>query len=617
MSSTELTIDYQDIQFALNEWLQAGEKLNQFPQFQDFDTETINLLIKEGLDFAVQTIAPTASESDRIGVQIVNGRAIVPKCLEEPYRKAYQLGWANICVNPEYGGQGAPLLIGTALSEGMSGANVSLAGVFFLNEGAMGLVETFGTEEQKALYAPKMGSGEYTGTMCLSEPNAGSDVGAGTTTAERVGDGRYKIKGTKCWITNGDTNLGKNAIHAVLARIKGDPEGVKGLSLFIVPAFHVDPDGTIGKSNDVTLGSIEHKMGMLASPTCVLNFGENDNCYGYLLGKECGGIGHMFQLMNEARIATAVLGLGASSAAYQNALSYAKERVQGVHINKMRDATAEKVLIIEHPDVRLNLMNMKARVEAIRALIYATAQFLDLHTVATDENERKELDGLVGLLTPMCKGWASEVGLDVVRTGIQVLGGVGYTKDFPLEQLYRDLRVSTIYEGTTGIQALDLVGRKMMANNGQVFMGLLQRFAKMIEENQDHAVMGSAIKTWGGYCETVGDCAQLMQSMMSDRGLEGAVLYATPMLMYISAVTAGYFYLEQGLVAADQLGSLKKEQNIAESSVASFVKENSSAQFYDNKIKTIQFYMDVVMPSFESYAKALKSKNYNALDINL
>ncbi|MBF0236462.1 MAG: acyl-CoA dehydrogenase [SAR324 cluster bacterium] len=616
MSSTELTLDNREIEFALKEWLHI-ENLSKFERFKDFDVDTIDLLVKEGHKFALEVMYPSRSEADRTGCKLENGKVKVPACIHEPYKKAYELGWASLKANPEFGGQGAPQILGMALSEGIAAANLGLSMYFGLTEGAAHLIEVFGTEALRQKYCQRMYTGEFLGSMCLSEPHAGSDVGASTTVAEPTGDGRYKIKGTKCWISGGASDLGKNTIHTVLARIKGAPEGTRGLSLFVVPTLHVADNGSVGESNDVEVASIEHKMGINCSSTCVLNFGENNNCYGWLLGEEGKGMANMFQLMNEARMGTATIGLALSSAAYQNTLDYAKERIQGSHINNMREADPPKVAIIEHPDVRLNLLNMKCRVEAIRALLYASADLLDISMASDNEKEKEEAEGIIQMLTPMCKAWATEVGLDVVRIGIQVLGGVGYTKDFPLEQFYRDLRITAIYEGTTGIQALDLIGRKMTMKNGAYFMLLMGRFGKMAEENSGHPVVGPIVQNWIQHCETLSEMAMGVQEVMTTRGMEGVALYATPFLMYCSSVTAGYFLLQQSLVVSEKLEALKAENNIGTDQYKAFLKTNSDALFYDNKLKTISYFVDVVLPQFESLLTIAKKRNFSPLDISL
>ena len=472
MSSTDLTLDQRDISFAISEWLQLG-KLNNSEKYAEFDQDTLEMMVKEGIRFAIEVVFPTRAESDRKGCRLEEGRVKVSECLHKPFQKAYELGWASISDSPEYGGMGAPATIGLIVSEAINGANLGLGMFFGLTSGAAKLIETYGSDMLKEKYIAKMFQGQYTGTMCLSEPHAGSDVGAGITSAEPLGNGVYKIKGTKCWISSGDNDLGENVIHAVLARVKGAPDGTKGLSLFVVPYFRVNDDGSLGDWNDVTVVSIENKMGIHSSPTAVLSFGENDDCLGWILGSEGQGISAMFQMMNTARIFTGLIGLSLAGAAYENAKTYAHERVQGTNISKIRDLNAQRVSIIEHPAVRLNLINMKSRVEAMRALLYYTALQFDLEKIAETEKEKENRQNMIDLLTPMCKGWCTEVGLEVVQAGLQVMGGVGYTKDFPLEQLYRDARISTIYEGTTDIQALDLIGRKILRNDGALFQQLM------------------------------------------------------------------------------------------------------------------------------------------------
>jgi alkylation response protein AidB-like acyl-CoA dehydrogenase len=463
-----------------------------------------------------------------------------------------------------------------------------------------------------------MTSGEYTGTMCLSEPQAGSDVGAAKTAAELVEGDTYRIKGSKCWISSGDNNLGSNVIHLVLARVKGDPTGTKGLSLFVVPKIGLNEDGSLGEANDVTLVSIEHKMGIKASATAVLSFGDQDNCYGRLLGEQGGGMRMMFQMMNTERIMVAGMGLGIASAAYQNALAYARERVQGSHIDSHgQGADAPSVPIIEHPDVRYSLTGMKARVEAIRALLYGTCFIEDKLHITENGEEKQELDDLFQIMTPMCKGWACETGLDVTRTGMQILGGVGFTKDYPMEQYYRDLRISAIYEGTTGIQALDLVGRKMTMSKGRLYMALLGKFGQLYETNKNHSRLGQNFETWKEAYDKMTVCSMTFPDMIKDKGLSGAVLYATPFMFLMATVTAGYFLLQQGVVASDKLEALKKESSVTEEGLEEFLSENSKAQFYDNKLKTLDYFLNVMLPGYLAFTVPILNKNYTALEISL
>ena len=614
MSSTELTLDQRDIRFAAQEWLKIGQ-LSESEKFAEFDQDTLDLMVQEGIRFAIDVVSPTRSESDREGCRIEDGRVKVPKCLHEPYQQSYELGWASMGVSQEYGGMGAPATLVLIVNEAMNGANLGLSMFFGLTSGAADLIDTYGSDSLKQKYVAKMYQGKFTGTMCLSEPQAGSDVGAGTTSAESVEDGVYKIKGSKCWISSGDSDLGENVIHAVLARVKGAPDGTKGLSLFVVPHTRVNDDGSLGDWNDVTVASIEDKLGIHASPTAVLNFGENDDCLGWIIGEEGQGISSMFLMMNGARIYTGLIGLALGGAAYENAKTYAQERVQGINISKIRDPDAPRVTIVEHPAVRLNLINMKAKVEAMRALLYYTVFQLDLELIAKTDEERQKAQNMVDLLTPMCKGWCTEVGLDVVQVGIQVLGGVGYTKDFPMEQLYRDARIAPIYEGTTDIQALDLVGRKMLQQGGMLFQQLMERFSQLIGKHSEHPELGGVFKTFEAYCETLYETSMGSQEVIKTRGMEGVALYATPFLMFFSSVTAGSLLLEQAVLAAEKLTQIKAEKGIGDLSDSSFLKENEDALFYANKIKTTRYFVEVIIPQFDALLAGGKKQNYDALEI--
>ena len=614
MSSTELTLDQRDIRFAAQEWLKIGQ-LSESEKFAEFDQDTLDLMVQEGIRFAIDVVSPTRSESDREGCRIEDGRVKVPKCLHEPYQQSYELGWASMGVSQEYGGMGAPATLVLIVNEAMNGANLGLSMFFGLTTGAADLIDTYGSDSLKQKYVAKMYQGKFTGTMCLSEPQAGSDVGAGTTSAESVEDGVYKIKGSKCWISSGDSDLGENVIHAVLARVKGAPDGTKGLSLFVVPHTRVNDDGSLGDWNDVTVVSIEDKLGIHASPTAVLNFGENDDCLGWIIGEEGQGISSMFLMMNGARIYTGLIGLALGGAAYENAKTYAQERVQGINISKIRDPDAPRVTIVEHPAVRLNLINMKAKVEAMRALLYYTVFQLDLELIAKTDEERQKAQNMVDLLTPMCKGWCTEVGLDVVQVGIQVLGGVGYTKDFPMEQLFRDARIAPIYEGTTDIQALDLVGRKMLQQGGMLFQQLMERFSQLIGKHSEHPELGGVFKTFEAYCETLYETSMGSQEVIKTRGMEGVALYATPFLMFFSSVTAGSLLLEQAVLAAEKLTQIKAEKGIGDLSDSSFLKENKDALFYANKIKTTRYFVEVIIPQFDALLAGGKKQNYDALEI--
>ena len=614
MGSTDFAIDSQDIRFVVREWLHA-EQLSRHSRFKAFDADTLDLMLQESEKFSGEVLFPTRKATDREGCRVEDGRVRMPKCLTAPYQQSYELGWGSLTSDPEYGGQGAPVTLGLAVREATVAGSQALTSFFALTSGAARLILSFGAQDLKDRYVPHLLSGRFNGTMCLSEPHAGSDVGASITSAVPTGDGSYHIKGTKSWISNGDADLVENTIHAVLARVEGAQAGTKGLTLFAVPRVHVNDNGSLGDSNDVDVPSIESKMGLHGSPTCVVKFGENDGCIGWPLGGEGQGMPCMFQMMNEARIGTATIGLGIGSLAAQNATAYAKERVQGPHITKSRDPDTPRVPIIEHPAVRFNLLQMRARVEAMRALMFKATFLLDEIATTEDLEVRSAKQNLVDLLTPMCKGWCTEVGLEVVQTGIQVLGGVGYTKDFPMEQFYRDLRVAPIYEGTTDIQALDLVGRKMAKNQGALFVALLQQIGEFLPSLGEHPRLAALGRVFEGYCETLSDLALGAQEVMQIRGIEGVALHATPFLMFCSSVTAGWLLLQQAVVAHDRLEALKREHGIGDLETPEFLKENPQAQFYENKLITIQFFVEAVIPQYEGLMAAAKRRNYDPLDI--
>ena len=614
MSVTDLTLDIRDISFAFGEWLPI-DKIGNSEIFSEFDKETFDLMVKEGIGFAIDVISPTRAESDRVGCILENGRVKVPKCMHTPYQKAYELGWSSIRVPKDYGGMGAPSLLALIVNEAMTGGNLCLTMCFGLTAGAANLIYTFGSDSLKKTYLAKMFNGCFTGTMCLSEPHAGSDVGAGKTSAVPLGDGSYKIKGSKCWISSGDNDLGENVIHAVLARVKGAPEGTKGLTLFAVPYTRVNEDGSLGEWNDVSVVSIEDKMGIHGSPTAVLNFGDKDNCLGWIIGEELKGISSMFQMMNDARLYTGLIGLSLGGAAYENARSYSKTRQQGKKISEIRNPEAPSVAIVNHPAVRHNLLNMKARVEAMRALLYYTAFQFDLEKIAIKDDEKLKAKNMVDLLTPMCKGWCTEVGLDVVQTGIQILGGVGYTKDFPMEQLFRDARIAPIYEGTTDIQALDLIGRKMLTQKGVLFQQLMEEFSKFIKKHFDHPQLKGLLKTFEGYCETVYEISTSSQEVIQNRGMEGVALYATPFLMFFSSVTAGWLLLEQAVIASEKYENIKKDKGVNQFNITDLLSTNEDAVFYYNKIKTVGYFVECIIPKFEVLITGGKKQNYDALDV--
>ncbi|MDT8285320.1 MAG: acyl-CoA dehydrogenase family protein, partial [Thermovirgaceae bacterium] len=432
-----LLIDERDQQFVLNEMLEI-EKLCESPRYADFSTDVFDMILKEAQKFATMELFPVFVESDREGCRLENGEIFVPSAFHRLYKLYCEGGWGSMSASPEIGGQGLPFVMSIAAKEWFI-HNLSFLVLGFLGEGAAHLIDTYGSEEQKKKYMEKMMTGEWSGTMCLTEPNAGSDVGNLSTKAIRQPDGTFKIQGTKSFITGLDQDLTENIIHPVLARIEGDPAGTKGISIFLVPKYLVNDDGTLGRRNDYEIAKIEEKMGFHGAPTGTINFGDNSECYGELLGEERQGMKVMFQMMNEARIGTGMQGVGAGSIAYLHALQYAKERFQGSDIMEFKNPDAAKVPIIKHPDVRRMLLWMKSSVDSMRALLYFSAYAVDKELTAEDEAEKDKWQGLLEVLTPICKAYMSDIGFRVTEQAIQIYGGYGYCSEYPVEQFMRDV----------------------------------------------------------------------------------------------------------------------------------------------------------------------------------
>jgi alkylation response protein AidB-like acyl-CoA dehydrogenase len=457
-------IDAKDQRFVLYEML-GIENLCENPRYADFSRDVFDMILNEAEKFATEEMLPVYVESDREGCKLENGDIRVPTAYHRLYKLFCEGGWGAMTKSPEIGGQGLPYVMSTAANEWFI-HNLSFLVLGFLGQGAAHLIETYGSEELKAKYLPKMVSGEWNGTMCLTEPNAGSDLSNISTKAIRQPDGSFRIQGTKSFITGLDQDLTDNIIHPVLARIEGDPAGIKGISIFLVPKYIVNEDGTLGRRNDYDIAKIEEKMGFHGAPTGTMNFGDNGGCYAELLGEEREGMKIMFQMMNEARIGTGMQGVGTASIAYLHALQYAKERIQGSALENFKDPDAPRVPIIKHPDVRRMLLWMKSSVDSMRALLYFASYAVDREAVAQDEAEKDKWHGFLEILTPIIKAYCSDVGFKVTEQAIQVYGGYGYCSEYPVEQFMRDVKIASIYEGANGIQALDLVGRKLGMKKG-------------------------------------------------------------------------------------------------------------------------------------------------------
>ena len=438
------------------------DKLASLPGYEDVDGELVDQVLEEAGKFASGVLAPLNASGDQQGSRLENGVVRTPDGFKEAFRQFADAGWNSLPYPEEWGGQGLPITVATAVSEMWHSANLGFSNCPLLTQAGIELLLKLGTEEQRSTYLENLITGKWTGTMCLTEPHAGTDVGALRTKAEKDGD-HYRITGTKIYITFGDHDLADNIIHMVLARLPGAPAGTKGISLFLVPKILVNEDGSLGARNDLRPVSLEKKLGIHANPTCVMSFGDNDGAVGYLIGEEQGGMKAMFTMMNSARLAVGLQGLGIAERAYQAAVAYASERTQGMRRSNGAIAPAK---IAEYPDVKRMLMSMRCRIEAMRLLAYEGAFHLDYATRLPPGPEQEQAQGRIDLLIPLIKAWCTDTGFEITSEALQVHGGMGYIEETGIAQHMRDARITMIYEGTNGIQALDLVGRKLPAGNG-------------------------------------------------------------------------------------------------------------------------------------------------------
>ncbi|MEW5733590.1 MAG: acyl-CoA dehydrogenase [Thermodesulfobacteriota bacterium] len=536
-------VNRKDVFFVLKNQLGYGS-LCRLPRYKGLDEKSLDLLISEAVAFARDKVAPLQELCEQPGVRFENGKVACPPEFARVFRDYGENGWTAASRSTTYGGMGFPHMMRIVVNEMMYGACQAFNMAPSLTHGAAHLVESFADQALKKLFVPPCYTGKWSGTMCLTEADAGSNLAEIKTTAARDGDA-FRIKGTKVFISWGDHDLTENIVHLVLARIEGAPEGVKGISLFIVPKFRVNPDGTPGRQNDVVCRNVEEKLGLHGSPTCTLEFGASGACMGFLCGKENEGLAHMFQMMNQARINTGVSGMTLASTAYQNALAYAKVRVQG------RDVSGQKpgsVSIIEHPDVRRMLLWMKGMVEGMRSMIYTAALWSDLALELPEGEEKTRCQDLVDFMTPVIKAFCSETGFRVCETAIQCLGGYGFCRDYPLEQYLRDAKIMSLYEGTNGIQALDLWGRKMLMRGGAPFTAFLSELGAFTAGGADHPVLGMRIQALKDAADQLADVARQMGARRKEDPLQWAS-YLYPGLMCIGEIVLCWRLLDLAVVA--------------------------------------------------------------------
>ncbi len=571
----------KDIVFGY-EVIDSYNVLNKISEFSDFSEDIVIPTMEECAKFSEEVLAPINAIGDQQGASIENGNVTMPEEFVDAYKKFIEAGWASISLPEEIGGGGMPITLSGGTLEILSTANLAFGLAPGLSAGAISAINFHGNQEQKDKFLPKLVSGEWTGTMNLSEPQSGSDLGTITTKAEKQDDGTYKVTGTKVWITFGEHNMTENIIHLVLAKVPGSPEGTKGISMFIVPKVMVNDDGSLGDNNNVSCISIEEKLGIHASPTCVMEY---DGSVGYLVGEENRGLNYMFTMMNEARVWVGGQGLACASGALQGASQYARDRVQGRPVGMSKE-DAKKSTIIDHADVRRMLITIKSYVDAMRYLMYDNQLMLDLEYFA--KGELKEFgEERCGILTPITKAWISDLGVELSSIAIQVYGGMGYVEETGVAQYLRDSRIAPIYEGTNGIQALDLMFRKLPLDNGQAMQRLLADVNKVIDEmNEGGEVLSDLAQKLKVEVDRLSEVTLWLGSKMLEGELVDASAGATPYLKMFGQVLGGYYMGKAAILATKKL-------------------EETGDEYYKEKITLSKFYIEQLLPLASGYASSV------------
>lgn len=585
----------RDMQFMLNDVLELEKHYQSLPGCEEATPDMVSAILEEGAKFAERVLSPLNQIGDQQGCQFNEGEVKTPDGFAEAYQAFVEGGWPSLAHDPEWGGQGLPESLGIFINEMVGSANWSWSMYPGLSHGAMNTLEAHGTQQQKQTYLTKLVSGEWTGTMCLTEAHCGTDLGMLRSKAEPADDGSYRISGTKIFISAGEHDLAGNIVHIVLARLPGAPEGTKGISLFIVPKFLADAEGNVAERNAVSCGSIEHKMGIHGNATCVMNF---DSATGYLIGPPNKGLNCMFTFMNTARIGTALQGLSHTEWGFQNSLAYARDRLQMRALSGPKNPEKAADPIIVHPAVRNMLLTQKAFAEGGRALIYFAAQQVDRSKLAKTPEEKQEAEDLLSLLTPIAKAFLTETGLESASHGVQVFGGHGYIAEWGMEQNLRDARIATIYEGTTQIQALDLLGRKVLMSQGELlkrFTKIIHKFCQSQTDNEQMQPFVSALsrlnKEWGDLTLQIG-----MKSMKNREEVGAA---SVDYLMYSGYITLAWLWARQAEVAMRKLA------------------ENpSDADFYHAKLKTARFYFERLLPRTRTLAEVMLSGADNLMELD-
>ncbi|WP_286261583.1 acyl-CoA dehydrogenase C-terminal domain-containing protein [Thalassotalea atypica] len=574
----------RDFKFATQELFNSEDHYQKLG-FEDASPEMIEAILSEAAKFTEQVIAPINQIGDQQGCHWDNGKVTTPDGFKDAYRHYIDGGWPTLSQSIEFGGQGLPHSLNTMVSEMLSSANHSFAMYPGLSHGCMSTLEHHGTEQQKNMFMPHLVDGTWTGTMCLTESHCGTDLGLLSTKAELNEDGTYSLNGSKIFISAGEHDLSENIVHLVIARAIDSPKGTKGISLFIVPKFNVNDDGTVSDENGVSCGSIEHKMGINGNATCVINF---DNAKGYLIGEKNRGLNCMFTFMNGARLGVANEGVAASEAAFQGSLAYAKDRLQMRSMSGVKNPNGPADPIIVHPDVRRMLLTQKSIAEGGRALVAYLGQLVDTTHAGKTQQDIIEANNRLALLTPIAKAFLTETAVDNTSYGIQVFGGHGFIKEWGMEQLLRDTKICCLYEGTTGIQALDLIGRKVLANKGELLNSFTAEIIAFCQKNQNGNL--------GEYCATLQEYVELWQDVTKDIAMKSAINADE-----IGAASVDYLMLSGYIVLAFMwIQSAKTAQQALN-------EQATENDFYQAKQNTAEFYFDRILPKAHGHLACLRN----------
>lgn len=602
MAST-LNNTTRDQKFILKEFLDMNKILETDRFKGGYSVEDLDFILDNGLKGAREVVSPSCEDSDKIGCKFENGRVTTPQSSKDAYFFICNNGFAGTNVDPE-DDSALPMSVVWALNEYFIAANPSIQTLWLANSGAAGLIRDFGNDQLKKDYLPKMYSGEWAGTMDLTEPQAGSDVGDATTKAIPTDEpGVYLIKGTKCFISGGEQDITDNIIHLCLARIEGAAPGTKGLSLFVVPKYLPDGNGKCGAFNDVHCAGIEHKLGHRGSPTCVINFGEEGKCKGFLLGQPPGedgagqGMMQMFKMMNEERLMSGLSGCALAASAYHHAAQYASERIQG---RSTTNPKAGRCPIIKHEDVKRMLLFQKSNIEAFRAMVLQTFYWVDIENWSTDPELRKQARIFLEVNTPIVKAFCSDVALQCISEALQCYGGYGFSEEYPAAEIYRDARIYPIWEGTNYIQSMDLVGRKMTMKKGEVFQAWLKHITDSVELNKNTTGLEKEYELFSGALKKYGEALKLLAGLLATPGM--AQLLATRILHATGKIWAGKLLLEMAVVAQKKIAEIGKD--------------HYDYKFYSGKVASARFFVKNIMPDIAAFLEVVKNADDTVLEVD-